>query len=223
MSTVCKSPPPSRQRELKSPQGMGSGTSPLDIPELIEHCVGFLHNSTLDLRACSLVNRTQSHIFSEIVLGISGVNQDNHMRVSRLLEILEATPHLAGFILTLRVNARIAGLGNFLRICSLPFTCLRILYIAGGSNLSPQAYFGIRGLLSFPTIESLSIFCGFTNTDNFLRIWELCSANLKYLLLGTSILTCRHRHARKGLQSITASHCTLWSSDMLFLAILNGG
>ncbi|KAF8196323.1 hypothetical protein K438DRAFT_1968040 [Mycena galopus ATCC 62051] len=173
--------------------GMGSGTSSLlDIPELIEHCVGFLHDSTLDLRACSLVNRAwvwpaQSHIFSEIALGISGTNQDNRMRVSRLLEILEAAPHLAGFISTLRVNAEIAGPGNFLRICSLPFTCLRILYIAGGSNLSPQACFGIRGLLSFPTIESFSIFCRFTNTDNFLRIWELCSANLKHLLLGTSI------------------------------------
>ncbi|KAF7369373.1 hypothetical protein MVEN_00265900 [Mycena venus] len=166
--------------------GMRSGTS------LLERCVGFLHDSTLDLRTCSLVNRAwvypaQSHIFSEIVLGISGADQDNRMRVSRLLEILEAAPHLVGFISTLRVNAEIAGLGNFLRICSLPFTCLRILYIAGGSNLSPQACFGIRGLLSFPTIESFSIFCRFTNTDNFLRIWELCSANLKHLLLGTSI------------------------------------
>ncbi|KAJ6533551.1 hypothetical protein B0H19DRAFT_1383587 [Mycena capillaripes] len=161
---------------------VGSRKSPLDIPELIEHCVGFLLDPK-DLRPITLIFRnTVGHQWRE------------RKRISIARKI--SHPHLPiagntqGGAAPRRIYidpVRQRTPDNFLRICSLPLTRLRILYIAGGSNLAAQACLGIRGLLSFSTIVSFSIFCRFSCTEDFLRIWENCSPNLKHLLLGTSI------------------------------------
>jgi hypothetical protein len=90
---------------------------PLKIPELLDHAVSFL-DAEEDFHACSLVSRSwvhsaQSRIFSEIEI----TNVDTN---SRLLAVFEDSPHLVGFVSTLRNELEFLELGNFMKHFGTP-------------------------------------------------------------------------------------------------------
>ncbi|KAJ7106293.1 hypothetical protein C8R44DRAFT_886168 [Mycena epipterygia] len=171
--------------------------NPLHIPELVEHCIGFLHPSDLesDLHACSLVNRSwvyaaQSRIFAEITLDSARYfsrTVDMTRRASRLLETLDASPHLIRFISALYIDMEAVKPQNFLRFCNLLYPCLNSLYIGSSSDLPSEASLAMKRLLSLPSLVSFDASFTFAHGDDFLQIWEACSPTIKHLSLQSPV------------------------------------
>ncbi|KAJ7468997.1 hypothetical protein FB451DRAFT_1255479, partial [Mycena latifolia] len=157
--------------------------NPLHIPEIVDHCVGFLAQP--DLCSCALVSRSwvylaQSHLFSEIIIEASLSLFD--LRAPPLLDVLEASPHLAGYILTL-YNEEPLSPHDYLRLGNIPCTRLSSLHIGRYSTLPSEGAVAIQQLLSLPALVSVVLKCTFETRDQFLRIWKHCSPSIKHLSL----------------------------------------
>ncbi|KAJ7774169.1 hypothetical protein DFH07DRAFT_1057034 [Mycena maculata] len=168
---------------------MATTANPLRIQELLDRFIGFLSDSDPDLRSCALVNRawvhaSQSHLFSTIKLYRASVSAASLPRTSsRLLEILEASPHLVRVIVTLHLDS-IVGPENFFSFCGLPYMRLADLRIYGIIDLpSDREVSALRQLLGVPTIESLHNSGDFPDTSQFLKVWEGCSSTIRDLQL----------------------------------------
>ncbi|KAJ7473835.1 hypothetical protein B0H11DRAFT_2195505 [Mycena galericulata] len=157
---------------------MESEANPLDISELVDHTISFLISPD-DFRACALVSRSwvhpaQSRIFSEIKI----ISSDQLL--SRLLAILEDSPHLAGFIsaLTIRIVAIVPSYLS--RLSLLPYRRLTALSIGCGNHLGFEESLALQQILSVPSLISAAFSCAFERREDFLRIWERCSVNIKH-------------------------------------------
>ncbi|KAJ6624237.1 hypothetical protein B0H10DRAFT_1943422 [Mycena sp. CBHHK59/15] len=166
--------------------------SPLDIQEVVDHCIDFLHDSVPDLRACALVHRSwvdaaQFHLFRHI--SFSNVVENQNVRCSRFLDIFGASPRNArirGFVSRFEVRLRQLTHNNFVAISPL-FPRLRHIHISGTSkpHVPPLDVSALRQLLSLPTVERVEIYYwSFANASEFLQIWEGCSRSIRHLSLG---------------------------------------
>ncbi|KAJ7446561.1 hypothetical protein FB451DRAFT_1291588 [Mycena latifolia] len=169
----------------------------LVIAELLEQCIDFLAGSEpdiRDLRACSLVGRSwvrpaQYHIFSTIRIEHRTVSLPIlDPRAPRLLDILDASPHLIGCISALYIEVPLAP-PNLLRFLNLPFTRLSSLHLGHYTTLLPEGAVSLKRLLSAPTLLSLDIGGNVVNREQFLRIWEHSSPTIKHLALSCNATT----------------------------------
>ncbi|KAJ7677173.1 hypothetical protein B0H17DRAFT_1334423 [Mycena rosella] len=164
--------------------------NPLHIQELADRCIHLLSDSELSLRACSLVSRSwvhpsQSHLFAEINLEYAvAVSEASLIRTSRLLDVLDASPRLVGYVLTLSIWLEVITPALFRRFCNLPYTSLTSLIIYHTCiDLPSDTCVGVQQLLSLPTLLSVDLECPFADREQFLLIWKHCTANIKHLTL----------------------------------------
>ncbi|KAJ7644937.1 hypothetical protein FB45DRAFT_1053560 [Roridomyces roridus] len=159
--------------------------NPLEIPELVDHTLSFL-DANSDFRACALVSRTwvypaQRRIFSDV--RIAGNRDFVRLQVKSLLEAVRRSPHLADFVLSISVvDLEYIDLVDFRTLGTVPFTSLVSLEIVSHHTERPtQAVLTIQRLLRIPSLTSAVILCSFASRDHFLRIWDECSRNIRYL------------------------------------------
>ncbi|KAJ7671127.1 hypothetical protein B0H17DRAFT_1141569 [Mycena rosella] len=165
--------------------------NPLHIQELLDRCIDFLGASDPCLRACSLVGRSwvrpsQALMFSDIKISDrEGTSTD--FRGSRLLDTLDASPHLVRCISTLRIEKRIftSSESYFVRFCNLLFTSLSSLQIDhfNAPVPDPELSAAMKRLLGWPTVRALEFSCSFTDRNHFLSMWQDCSPNITHLSL----------------------------------------
>ncbi|KAJ7766649.1 hypothetical protein B0H16DRAFT_1882695 [Mycena metata] len=164
--------------------------SPFDLPELVEYCIDFLHDSRPDLAACSLVSRpwvypAQFHIFSATSWECM---VDQHQQISRLSEI-SALPHILALISRLELNVYYLGQCDLSGAISR-LTQLRGVRISGNLNSVPstsqKALGAIRALIALPTVERVELYCSFETRPaaTFIQIWDGCSEKIRHLSLG---------------------------------------
>ncbi|KAJ7493025.1 hypothetical protein B0H11DRAFT_976675 [Mycena galericulata] len=158
---------------------------PFRILELVDHTLGFL-DAAEDFRACALVSRlwaypAQSRIFAEIDVGYDA--RLTGARLATLLAILEASPHLVGFISCLSIrNVDFTRLSHLEALSLLPYKRLVTLSVFGDRDSSHfMAYLPIQRLLRIPSLTSVTILCTFAEEEMFFRIWEGCSGNIRHL------------------------------------------
>ncbi|KAJ7493074.1 hypothetical protein B0H11DRAFT_977219 [Mycena galericulata] len=159
---------------------MESKANPMDISELVDQAISFL-SSPDDFKACALVSRSwvhpaQSRIFSELAIS----SNRNDKSLSRLLAILEDSPHLAGFISTLTIRIVVIEPSYLSRLSLLPYRRLTALSISCGNRLGLEESLALQELLSVPSLVSAAFWCAFERREDFLRIWERCSVNIKH-------------------------------------------
>ncbi|KAJ7714527.1 hypothetical protein DFH07DRAFT_1068582, partial [Mycena maculata] len=168
--------------------GMGPSSNPLQISELLDHTMRFLH-ATHDLRACAQIVRSwvhpaQSRIFSKIEFDLRSRhmtdNRRSRLRFSRLLAILEDSPHLVGFISTLEITAVSLQSEYLVRLSELPYKVLASFHFGSDLPVSTQAAVAIHRLLRAPSLVWVTIHCSFETPENF-QIWEGCSRNIRHL------------------------------------------
>ncbi|KAJ7677181.1 hypothetical protein B0H17DRAFT_1079954 [Mycena rosella] len=164
--------------------------NPLHIQELTDRCIDLLSDSEPSLRACSLVSRSwvhpsQSHLFAEINLEHAvAVSEGSLIRTFRLLDVLDASPRLVSYILTLSIWPEVITPALFRRFCNLPYTRLTSLTIYEMYiDLPFDTCVGIQQLLSLPTLLSVDLECPFADKEQFLLIWKHCTGNIKHLTL----------------------------------------
>ncbi|KAK7020366.1 hypothetical protein R3P38DRAFT_3272190 [Favolaschia claudopus] len=116
---------------------MSRKQSPLEIPELLDLCIGYLASSQGDLLSCALVARrwtgaAQFNLFSAPMDTVTGMDLfqrdiDSYDRILRqLYDALAESPHLVRYVRELQLGDRTAT-STIKKLCSIPFTHLESL------------------------------------------------------------------------------------------------
>ncbi|KAJ7448521.1 hypothetical protein FB451DRAFT_1567222 [Mycena latifolia] len=163
---------------------MGLATSPLDLQELIEHCIAFLPDSPSNLRACALVSRSwvygaQSRIFRDIDF-TSGQKNEADATWSRLHQTLDGSPHLIHHVRRLHITSGVLSDVALSTVCSFPFTQLVYAEILYPVRMPGSVQTAIEELLSRPTLRRLRIEANF---PEFSQIWGRCSPSIRHMEL----------------------------------------
>ncbi|KAJ7698981.1 hypothetical protein B0H17DRAFT_317093 [Mycena rosella] len=164
---------------------MEEHANPLNIPELLEHCMGFLRDLAPDLKASALVSHSwasaaQPHLFREVAFGSSKMER----RWPRLDTILNTSPHLIRHIHRLYITCNIQSppsIEMFAAICNFPFTRLSHVSVSQEATLSLPTAIAMQELLSLPTLTHVKIECHFTQPSIFRQIWDRCSPSVMHL------------------------------------------
>ncbi|KAJ7182425.1 hypothetical protein C8R43DRAFT_1144428 [Mycena crocata] len=159
------------------------------IQELVEYCVDFLQDSTADLRTCAVLSRSwvraaQSHLFSEVCLARNREGSPCQLRCGQFLQIVHTSPHILGYISSLRVNLESLSDNTFLLFSRSGFRRLRHIDICNQGDVSPPVVWAVEWLLALPTLRRVELNFRFPSMDSFLDMWELCSPNIEHLVLG---------------------------------------
>ncbi|KAK6981617.1 hypothetical protein R3P38DRAFT_3113814 [Favolaschia claudopus] len=157
-----------------------SRPSPLDIQELVDHCIDCLAGSPYDLLSCALVARAwvdgaQSHLLRRPHSTNRHVEHAwDGSRIPEFYDTLVRYPHLARHVDDLWVVASRAE-----KLCHLNFTRLKCLSVVSHDPL-PEAF---RHLLSLPTLHHLE-FTTFNRLEPaFPPPWKYCSTTIQHLTL----------------------------------------
>ncbi|KAJ7488440.1 hypothetical protein FB451DRAFT_1529829 [Mycena latifolia] len=161
---------------------------PLDIAEILDYCIDFLHDSILDLRACALVSRiwvspAQSHIFREISIGAKHRDPAANKHLwERLQDILESSPHLVAHIHQLDLRPRFLSREILTAACNFPFTQLRSVSILP-FRLDYRDPGAFEQLLSHPTLRRARIMCSFDDPASLPQVFARCPPGLRHIEL----------------------------------------
>ncbi|KAJ7633125.1 hypothetical protein FB45DRAFT_522677 [Roridomyces roridus] len=175
---------------------MDPPSKPLEIQELVDHCIDFLHDSRRDLKRCALVCRAwlypaQFHLFRNWTFLDTAADQ--HRRVAQL-DRMPMSPGVLRLVVRLQAQLQYVYRPQFSAF--LPqFTKLQELRIGGVYLPSSSTYWmsmmTVKRLLSIPSIQRVELYCTFHHLAPFLRLWEGCSDNIQHLALGRVIITGR--------------------------------
>ncbi|KAJ6590268.1 hypothetical protein B0H10DRAFT_2233650 [Mycena sp. CBHHK59/15] len=148
------------------------------VQELVDSCVDFMRDSAPDLHTAAPISRiwthpAQMHIFSTIHLTTPPMTPSTSRR---LLDVLEASPHLTQFtkVLSIHMWADNALLG----LSQHHFTSLRQLSIVMPRHFSLPLCLAVQQLISLHSLEQLILIGDFTK-DVYLH----CSPSIKHLAL----------------------------------------
>ncbi|KAJ7899688.1 hypothetical protein B0H13DRAFT_2518548 [Mycena leptocephala] len=136
--------------------------NPLSVQELLDHCVGFLHDSVSDLQ------------FGNI---------SSPYTWTKLKDTLNTSPHVIRHIQQHTILPDELSLDDFSALCNLPFTHLERVFIFNYPSLSASTAGSIQKLLSLPTVRRVGILCNFDDPARFLELWDGCSPSIKHLEL----------------------------------------
>jgi hypothetical protein len=162
--------------------------SPLDVEELLEHCIAYLHDSYRDLKACTLVSRhwvnaAQSHLFrAPAITTVFTSFSDADILWTRFLETLDTSQHLIRHIRHLDIKHNDAML-CLPKLCRFPFTHLESVLISYAGELSTAVITALQQLLTLPTLFRVKLCCGFSNREDFIQLWHCCSPGIRHLEL----------------------------------------
>jgi hypothetical protein len=162
-------------------------------PELLDLIVGNLHHFPTGLKSCALISQAwvysaQSHLFSNLYL--------QHFKETQLEQLLDkvhatlhASPHLLRHVRSLDMLAPLTLSDPFIAICRLGFTLLHTAVITFDTTKWSQSVLGVQELLSLTTLRDVSMKFQFRGPEDFLPIWERCSAGIEHLALTCSTAT----------------------------------
>jgi hypothetical protein len=166
---------------------MRSPPRPLDIPELIEACLGFL-NSSADLAACALVNRSwryavQPYCFRDINLGPTDTNR----KFRQFLDILSISPHISSFVVRLTLWVSSFSPDYAATFVQFHFPNLHTLHILAWNQveLSRTVADGIQQLLSLPGLLSVTVMFMPDCPCLFQHIWARAAPNIRHVCLSS--------------------------------------
>ncbi|KAK6969352.1 hypothetical protein R3P38DRAFT_2588249 [Favolaschia claudopus] len=167
--------------------------NPLEIQELLDECIGFLHRSPSALLACPLVarswvNKAQANLFRNPLASTLEFAFSN-VRVHQFLYSLHSNPILAGRVyeLDLVVNNRNVHPSTLDNIRTLEFTNLERLNIDLEENILPELF---EPLLSSPSLQYLHVRTSQTFTA-LAPVWACCSPTIRHFEL-----VCREESAQ---------------------------
>ncbi|KAJ7286232.1 hypothetical protein C8J57DRAFT_1287086 [Mycena rebaudengoi] len=176
--------------------------SPLDIPELVAECIGYLEASPTDLAACSRVQHSwtytaQSHIFRSILISVRvrpilqgpcdrQCTLDE--RCMQLLELLSASPHLTTFVVYLELDPTLLSPASFATLAQCPFPKLRKLRMSTSDLLTGPLVAGMQRLLSTPSLHHIQLYSE-VDVDLFPRIWDSAALSIRRMLLSLHSFT----------------------------------
>ncbi|KAJ7184756.1 hypothetical protein C8R46DRAFT_1065066 [Mycena filopes] len=159
--------------------------SPLDIEELLERCIQYLHCSRRDLKACALVSRSwvypaQSHLFrAPGVLPQLPQPSRSASTWDHFLQILSHSTHLIRHIRHLYITPKATTLSTLRAICTLQFTHLQSVSLVYLGDLSPDVVLLLQQLLSLPTLRRLTLACAIAEWESVLNLLDHCSPSLR--------------------------------------------
>ncbi|KAJ6566860.1 hypothetical protein B0H19DRAFT_714966 [Mycena capillaripes] len=162
--------------------------NPLDVEELLEHCISYLRHSPRELRACALVScrwvyPAQAQLFrAPVVTSIWTSLGASKLSWTRFLETLHSSPHLIQRVRHIRLHGWIVTALSESKICEFPFTHLESVWIEDVNALSEPTVTALQQLLSLPTLQRLHLRCVFTRED-FIRLWDRSSPGIRHLEL----------------------------------------
>ncbi|KAJ6559876.1 hypothetical protein B0H19DRAFT_1145984 [Mycena capillaripes] len=165
--------------------------TPLDIPELLEHCIDYLHDSPRDLKACALVSRhwvypSQSHLFrAPTVTSRNGIVSVNDAPWERLRDMLALSSHLIRHIQSFNIEGLEAHSSTLHQICYFPFTHLTSVSIS--IVVFSEARLAIQQLLSLPTLRRVKLGCMFLDCEGYMRVWDRCSPTICHIYLDSKV------------------------------------
>ncbi|KAJ7738544.1 hypothetical protein B0H14DRAFT_3610640 [Mycena olivaceomarginata] len=176
--------------------------TPLNIQELLDHCLSYLH-SLNDLKSCARVSRfwvyaAQSRIFRAPHI-ING--SWNH-----LLEALASSPHLISHIRQLDIQLRQPEATTTLStVCGFPFTHVDSIVFMYNGVIDPFAVTALQHLLALPTLRRVELQCTFGTFHDFTRLWASCvsGSGIRHVALACTphMWNMSHTHATVFLPS----------------------
>ncbi|KAK7017798.1 hypothetical protein R3P38DRAFT_3360586 [Favolaschia claudopus] len=159
--------------------------NPLEIQELLDHCISFLAHSTPDLISCASVARpwvqpAQSNLFRCPVFDARAIEKFYHA--------LEASPHLAAYVQELDLNFHHHGIEpTFHALCGLPFPQLEILHLNFGRVFwhpnSPHRIQQMLRLLTSPRLRYVSLDAYWARGESCAHMLSNCSLTIQHLYL----------------------------------------
>ncbi|KAJ7257538.1 hypothetical protein B0H12DRAFT_1232571 [Mycena haematopus] len=165
-------------------------TSVLQIQELCDYIVDFLHNSPGSLKACALVSRAlassaQYHLFYEVRFG-NGIKWNDGGACHRFCAIIASSPHLGPLVQRIQASFTPDVLGQ---LCELKLPNLRDLVLfrplkdnIRATNSTCVAY--AARLLSFPSIRHVKLQdLVLGDIDNVAQLFQHCTTSLDSLAL----------------------------------------
>ncbi|KAJ7184747.1 hypothetical protein C8R46DRAFT_1065049, partial [Mycena filopes] len=158
--------------------------SPLDIEELLERCIQYLHDSRRDLAACALVSRSwvypaQSHLFrAPDVLHRLSEPWRNASAWEHFIQTLSRSTHLIPHIRHLDLVG-LTTLARFWDIQTIQFTHLQSVSVRYPGVLSLESIPPLQQLLSLPALRRLTLGCYVGAWGPFFQLWDRCSPSLR--------------------------------------------
>ncbi|KAJ7644055.1 hypothetical protein FB45DRAFT_1052880 [Roridomyces roridus] len=156
--------------------------SPLEVPEILDQCLGHLLDHPDALLASALVRRSwtfpaQSNLFWHVLLAdyFGGPKVDLDRRCTLLLASLRASSHLSSLIRSFELSTECLSPKNLTALVSTSLPRLHTLYLAytWPSELAAK---GMRQLLSCPTLKHVQIRCSSGDSpDIFQSLFESLS------------------------------------------------
>ncbi|KAJ7617054.1 hypothetical protein FB45DRAFT_1034359 [Roridomyces roridus] len=161
--------------------------SPMQVQELVDHCLIFLDSP--NLRACALVTRAwaanaQAHLFRRV-----SFRMPTAMTNEQRWYHLHSAPHLMRHVQYLEVVSESLPPAVFDAICRSPL--LRPQHASidlGGRALASLAATALQEFVSQPTLRRLKFRCNFADPALFLLIWARCSPAIRHLDLAATDL-----------------------------------
>ncbi|KAF8206175.1 hypothetical protein K438DRAFT_463134 [Mycena galopus ATCC 62051] len=143
--------------------------SVLNIPELLDHTIDFLSESRADLLSSALVSKSwvpsaQSHLFAKITLP-----ED-----TKLMKMLEASPHLGHFIRCLSVSLNIHMLRDVVGL-ALPRLEELSVQCTDDHHVHLETGFLVQSLLRLPTIRHVVLGGLFSSIGVIHTYFDNCS------------------------------------------------
>ncbi|KAJ7826926.1 hypothetical protein B0H13DRAFT_1917921 [Mycena leptocephala] len=171
--------------------------SPLDIQELVNHCITLAADDmptrrTPTLLACALVARSwvetaQSHLFRaphHTSIGLWDPWRD--LPLVKLHRTLDTSPHLLRHVRHLEISLTVDSvvkLATFMKFRDLSFTHVETISIFIRRDPAKGYSRGIRKLFSLLTPVSIRLDVAIYDVSSFAQIWEFCSPSILHLEL----------------------------------------
>ncbi|KAJ6534347.1 hypothetical protein B0H19DRAFT_1272064 [Mycena capillaripes] len=160
-------------------QDIVQNASGLQVLELLEHIVAFLHDDPQTLRSCAsasrlLVSAAQLHLFHTITYDIP--SDPRYISPDRLTVIVSHSPHLAAHIRCLDLAIDREGTAQLARL-TLPNLAHLILH-AGGDITDPALTAGVH-LIALPSVRSVTLSAIGADLRVLARLFEECTPNLQ--------------------------------------------
>ncbi|KAJ7123281.1 hypothetical protein C8R43DRAFT_43797 [Mycena crocata] len=163
---------------------MEGRTSPLRIPELLDHCIDHLHDSPTDLSVCALVSRCWLHpAQSRLFHSVSLINHPQSIGETlwvRLHDALRTSPHLIRYVHQFRADTTAVSHETLSSICHFPFTHLKTAALSAVKEVTPPIA-SIQQLLRLHTLQRVALYSYIPDPVAFSQIWESLSPTVKHL------------------------------------------
>ncbi|KAJ7175015.1 hypothetical protein C8R43DRAFT_975710 [Mycena crocata] len=158
------------------------GVHPLQIAELVDHCIQYLGDSPPTLCACALVSRAwvfaaQSQLFRKLTLEDAVLWLEIY-----IILIAPSSAHLLQHIRKLEVHAATLKLApqTFADMCQFPFTHLHTITLRG-VNFDRLSVLPLQHLLSAGTLRRLVIRSRVTDPVACAEVWDRVSPSVKHV------------------------------------------